>query len=452
MSATFLAFDVDAIAAYVFGAVSPTEVMGASRLIEQFCGKAEELSSQRGGTVVFQGGGSGVVEIDDAKAGELGRALRDELAKLTERAATCTIVSTPASEDFASCWARLTARMARAKRERGLRREMGVNLPKGLPPSQVCTSCGREPGDAEMWHDRPIGSQCRARVKAAVPVVTLADRAVRVTRNLEEMVRSSDDVEREILATVYLDADGLGTRLQAARSSEGLRRLASSLRHGIHAAVAATVQGTDLDGKVVLPVVGGDDVVLVCEARRALEVLAALWEHLDEALADVDPEAPLRFSAGISFGPLRAPLRVHFDLARRALKEAKNKARTVAAKANGPTVGPTEPYVQLRSFAPLAGHRPDVPLFGRALPRSAFADVSRLIDGIRSLPNSQVTGLRRDIDEPVGVLRQLHLDYRAARNEECSRFCAEAGLVADRFDLPLDAVLRGTLDLDPVVR
>jgi hypothetical protein len=450
VSGIYVSFDVDGIAAYVFAAVSPSEVMGASRLIEDFCQRAEKFAHQRGGKAVFVGGGSGVVELDEDAVPAFTEALRDDLAARTKGAATCTLVAVPATGDFGDCWAALTAEMSRAKRERGLRRSLATLVDADTPPDQVCGSCGREPGDAGVRHDRPVGPQCLARANAADDVVVLADRRVRVTCNLEEMMSKSDGEGRDLLATIYLDADNLGVRLQAVRDATELGSFAASLRRGVQVAVSMTVGSCGLDGQVVLPVVGGDDVVLICDAGRTLEVLAALWEHLDVALEGVGGAEPLRFSAGVAIGPVRAPLRVHFDLARRALKAAKARSKRAAGKASAAGAG--EPYVEVRSFAPLAGHSGDEPLFGEPVPRSALDGFVALVGQIRSLPRAQVAGLRHDLDEAVPVVRTLHLDYRAARHAGVASVCASAEAVAGTTGLPMESVLRGILDLEPVVR
>lgn len=447
MSGSYVSFDVDGIAAYVFGAVSPSEVMGASRLIEGFCEQAEALAASHGGSTVFVGGGSGLLQVDDGAAPAVEAALHAELAELTKGGATCTVVTATASPDFAGCWAELTARMARAKRERGLRRALGTLVPGGVPPDRVCGSCGREPGDAGTRHDRPVGPQCVARNDAAVDAVDLGGARVRVTRNLEEMMRRSGDDERGLLVTVYLDADGLGHRVQALRSDHELGSFAASLRRGVQQAVAETVQHCGLDGRVVVPVVGGDDVVLIFEASRAVDVLGELWGRLDAALAGVGGAEPLRFSAGVAFGPVRAPLRLHFDLARKALKGAKAASKQASA-ANGRA----GPYVQIQSFAPLAGHKMDVPLFGGPLPRAALDGVRDVIKEAQALPGAQVAGLRRDLEEPLGVVRTLHLDYRASRHREVADVCERAEALAKRSGRPVDDALRGALDLAPVVR
>jgi hypothetical protein len=446
-----VSFDVDGIAAYVFGAVSPSEVMGASRLIEAFCEHAEVLANRHGGRAVFVGGGSGLLEVPEGAAAALKRALRSDLADRTKGAATCTVVDMPAGAAFGGCWAALTARMARAKRERGLRRQLATVVAGGVPPDRVCGSCGREPGDAGTRNDRPIGHQCAARLDAAVDAVELAGHRVRVTRNLEEMMARSGEGDRDLLATVYLDADGLGARLQGLGDAAQLGAFAAALRSGVQEAVAATVERCRLDGRVVLPVVGGDDVVVICEAGRSVEVLEALWEQLDTALAGVGGREPLRFSAGVAIGPYRAPLRIHFDLAKRALRGAKAASKRQASAGGGGGGDGGEAHVEIRSFAPLAGHDVNEPIFGGPLARRALGDLRTLVAKVRSLPGAQVAGLRRDLEEPVPVVRTLHLDYRAARHDGVADLRAFAADLADRAVVPVEGLLKGALDLTPVV-
>lgn len=449
MSESYVSFDVDGIAAYVFGAVSPTEVMGASRLVEEFSRAAESLAAGHGGTTIFVGGGSGLLKVPTEAAPALAHALKEDLATRTNGGATCTVVAISDPGNFAEVWAELTGRMAQAKRERGLRRGMTTLLNEGVRPDQVCGSCGREPGYAGERQGRPVGSQCVARLEAAKDVRQLAGQPVRVTRNLEEMMRKSggDEHHRELLATIYLDADGLGMRLHGMRDPTELQEFALALRHGVQRAVAATVDRCHLSGRVVLPVVGGDDVMVICDGRETLKVLPALWHELDAALAGVGGSEPLQFSAGVAIGPMRAPLRIHFELARRALKNAKKRAK----KASGADAVTPEPHVEIRSFAPLVGHGGDKPLFGDPFPRRSLQDVIALVGEVGRLPGAQVAGLRRDLDETVGVVRRLHLDYRATRHSDVARVIDAAEALAGVTGLSLEQVLKGALDLEPVV-
>ncbi len=445
VSERFVSFDVDAIADYVFAAAGPTEVMGASALIERFDERAGALGAAHGGTVVFVGGGSGLVRLPAERVAAFHQALVGKLAELTAGAATCTVIDVAAEGPFRSCWEALAAGMARAKRERALRHTLAVRVPAGTPPGQVCWSCGREPGDAGVRHEHRIGAECQARVSAATDQVELDDRQVRVTRELER-VEAAGERRGGLAATIYLDADDLGLRIRQIDSADALGAFARSLRTAVQAAVADTVIDLGLDNQVVLPVVGGDDVVMIGPAARTLEVLKALWTNLDANVASLAAGTePLRFSAGVAIAPVRAPLRVQFDLARRALKAAKLHAKASAA------AGERSAYLQVRSIAPLARHATDVPLFGAALPRNALEALLEVLARVRKTSRAQIAGLRRDLDDPVGPLRRLHLDYRASRDEAVAGLLRAAQEAAGTAGVDAEALLTGALDLEPVV-
>lgn len=441
---TYVSFDVDAIATYVFGAVSPTEVMGASRIIEQAGDAADGVAKQYGGSAVFIGGGSGLLRVPQQVAAKVAAQVTTQVDQLTAGAATATAVTTPASGDFAACWATLTDEMSRAKRERGFRRALATLIPAGVPPWQVCESCGAEHASEEVQladgEIRRLGKQCKARRQAARDVVDLAGQRVRVTRELEKLFAEEP---HEILATVYLDADGLGTRLRGSTTAKALGRFAADLRQGVQQSVLETVQQLDLAGRVVLPVVGGDDVVVICGGRRGLEVVRTLWNRLDRHLASLgnglvpDGGEPLRFSAGLAFGPMRAPLRIHFETARSALKSAKQTSRQSG-----------EAHVELRSFASLVGHDVEGPLCGGPLPRTGMPGFQGLLDALAGVPGAQIAGLRRDLSEPTAALRSLALEYRAARNTRVAKVLQQAKNIPA---VSTHDVLRGALALMPVI-
>lgn len=451
---TYVSFDVDAIATYVFGAVSPTEVMGASRIIEQAGDAADDVAKRYGGTAVFIGGGSGLLRVPQQVAAKVAAQVTTQVEQLTAGAATATAVTTPASGDFAACWATLTDEMSRAKRERGFRRALARLIPAGVPPWEVCESCGTEPASQQITlaagTARRVGKQCEARRQAARDFVDLAGQRVRVTRELDELFAGEP---HEILATVYLDADGLGSRLRGVTTATFLRQFAADLRRGVQQSVLETVRQLGLAGRAVLPVVGGDDVVVICAGRRGLEVVRTLWEQLDQHLASLgnapvpDGGKQLRFSAGLAFGPMRAPLRIHFETARSALKSAKQTSRQAG-----------EAHVEIRSFASLVGHDVEGPLCGGPLPRTGVPPFRTLLDALARVPGAQIAGLRRDLSEPSAALRSLALEYRGARNPAVAAVVQRAAGVATAStqsaysdDDHIHDVLRGALALVPVI-
>lgn len=399
----YLSYDVDRIGDYVFGAVSPTEVSGASRILEDYSKRARHIVEGKGGATVFSGGGSGLFRMTDpgsvtAVAQDLDRTLRDE----TAGAASVTVVDVAASERFADTWRSLQRRMRDAKLAKATDDPCAVLVPPGTDPRELCESCGRELATHEDGGVR-LGDQCRIRRdygrRDRSPVD--GEAWVEATRELERLI---DDREREIAAAVYLDADRMGDRLGAISTEDELRQLSEGLRDGCKAAVTGAVGELGLEGRVVTPVVGGDDVLVITSASRALDVLGALRRHLDQRLGSL-PGGAVPMSAGVAFGPLRAPLRVLFEHAKDALRAAKRASAVVA-----------EPHAAFTSFASMAGHVPGTLLLGGAVPASRLAALETAVAAVEKVGTTQRSGIRTDLAEPSPLVRALALDYRGARN------------------------------------
>src|SRR5581483_1675638 len=129
------------------------------------------------------------------------------------------------------------------------------------------------------------------------------------------------------LAALYLDGDGLGRRLAENDDADRLRAASNTVTSGVADVLKSiTGDGNDRDGATILtPVVGGDDVVVFCDARRAPELLERLWSGLEQRVR-LDG-APARFSAAIVLSDPYLPLRLLFGEARQGLERAKELSR-----------------------------------------------------------------------------------------------------------------------------
>jgi hypothetical protein len=162
------------------------------------------------------------------------------------------------------------------------------------------------------------------------------------------------------------------------------------------------------DGRSFLtPVVGGDDVLLFCDARSAAQLLERLWSGLEQHV-QLDG-APARFSAAIVLGDPYLPLRLLFDEAKRGLKRAKAPSRR-AERA----------HVELRTLLGrrLHGGR-GTSLAGLPLPRERFwskiPSFRSLVESLDRVERAQRSGIANDVSESSAELRGLLLEERATR-------------------------------------
>ncbi len=442
----FVAFDVDAIKDYVFAAVRPLDITGASRIVEGF---TQEAASLRG--VVYAGGGNGVlVARSAAEAAQRSEWLETRFAELTGHAGSCTAVAVP-GHDFQAARRLLWRAVTRRKAMRGLDEPSRLLLPAGVP---ACQACGREPGDVELkGRDEPndeqrIGRQCELRRRAGRAARSATGQAEPApARELGELFgaderdrdRDSEPAGRRgsMLAAVYLDADRAGERLQALASMGEVKAFADSVRSVTRSALHAAVRTLGLDGKFIAPVVGGDDVLVFIDARQAAAMLRELWKRL----RPLEQRWELRFSGAVAVGPARAPLRLLLRQVEADLRASKQAAATVtaarvtAAGAAGPGVtgaDPTaaggarrqEPAVTVTSLSGGRLHDPRRPLFGGPVPQSLWTgspSVTELIAALGSVPPAQRAGMAEDLAQPSAELVDLDLQYRAVAGSASGR-------------------------------
>lgn len=442
MSRSLVGYDVPGIQRYVFEPVRPLDIMGGSALLERFASKAEEIADACGAQTIYSAGGGGLfIAPDEFKGDRLSRDLQKTLEGLTDGGAPLARASVVFDGDFSEARTRLRGRLADDRLARAIDQPTNVLLPAGTKPDEVCQACGLELADrystigggADPEAER-IGPRChvrreegrRRREAEGIPA-TLRDL---FPRGDDDDPRGPERLPRgSVLAALYLDGDGLGRRLAEITDPDELRDVSSRLRSAVVQALESIAAHDSSDEAAVLtPVVGGDDLVVFCDARRAPELLDVLWSALDRG-ARLDG-APIRFSAAIVLSDPYLPLRLIFDEAKAGLETAKGLSRKTGIA-----------HVELRTLVGgrLHGGR-GTSLAGTPLPRTRFwgddSSFRTLLEALGEVAPAQRSGIANDLSEPSGELRDLLLDERAARerNVAVQRAVKEARNLGEECD------------------
>lgn len=456
VSGWLVSYDIPGIQRYVFAPVRPMDIMGGSALLEQFgTDAAHEIASGFGASVVYSGGGGALLLVgSEQEARKLEQALRERLAELTAGAAVLVSASVRLDEGLVAARACLRQRLADARLHRLIDQSTEVLLPAGTHPNDVCQACGLELADQDnavgtgpdREHER-IGPQCAARRAKGRDVKT-----VETIRDLFPAVEVDDRGRGDrlsrgaVLAAVYLDGDGLGRKLGQIAELETLARASKSVTQGIHRALELALRAVG-SAPVLAPIVGGDDVVLFCDARHSGPLLHRLWEELDQHVRLDDQ--PVRFSAAIVLSDPYLPLRILFDEAKRALGDAK-----VLSRRSG------RPHVELRSLVPGRFHAGrGASLAGVPLPRDRFwadsASLRSLLRCLDAVASAQRSAMANDLEEESHELRELVLDERRVRADErgetaVGRAVDEGRDLATRVGSTVEATLAAALALHPL--
>lgn len=428
--AWLVGFDADAVQDYVFGAVRPTDIAGASWLVERFAVEAGDAAAATGCEVVYVGGGNGTFFApDESAARALTERLETSYREHTKGAATVAAAFVPTTGRFADDRRALAVALAQRKSHRALDTPSDTVIEVGTWPTDVCEACGRERAttiDRVGDHEERIGEQCRERrLRGRAGRPPQRDEVwIDVTRDLSEITAERSS----LIAAVYLDADRAGQRLAEFGNPEDLSRFATALRQATRKAIFDAVDVHHLEGKVVAPVVGGDDVLLLCDASHACALVDTLWRRLDHHQRDGGLEPLLAFSGGVAITSPQLPLRVAVRSAQEALGLAKQARRPDQPEA----------HVALLSVSERRLHTPGQPIFGRAIPRSCWwgagPSVRELVEAMSKVGRTQRAGLAADLLGPSTAMARLDVDYRAARSDAVREVSGLADRVSQRLD------------------
>lgn len=439
MNAYLVGYDIPGIQRYVFEPVRPLDIMGGSALLERFASEAEAIACDHEARTIYSAGGGGLfIAPDEAGASRLTVAFRNALERLTHGGAAVASAAIVFDGNFSQARERLRQRLAADRLARLIDQPTETLLPAGTPPDAVCEACGIETADRDSTIGRGtdqeterIGPRCHARReegrkrrdKAGGPE-TIRDL---FPRDHEDDGRGPERLPRRaVLAALYLDGDGLGRRLAEIDDADRLRAASRTVTSGVSAVLQDIAGGASTrDGEPVLtPIVGGDDVLLFCDARHAARLLHELWVRLEQRVR-LDA-SPARFSAAIVLSDPYLPLRLLFAEAKHGLERAKERSRR-AERA----------HVELRTLLTrrLHGGR-GTSLLGIPVPRERFwgeaPSLRALVESLAKVERAQRSGIANDLSEPSAELRELLLDDRAARQTEHGSTAVQQALAQAR--------------------
>ncbi|MCX7621837.1 MAG: hypothetical protein N2037_13450, partial [Acidimicrobiales bacterium] len=347
---------------------------------------------------------------------------------------------------FTAARSRVSEALRQRKNQRWLKHSSAV-LAAVDDNRSLCESCGAEAGqhsdrlgdERETENDRTeekIGDHCKRRREVG--------RKARkeLTRGDLEPALSLNEVlgGERLLAAVYLDADRAGEVFASIDSADDLARVASTVQEGTQQALTSAINTLGLAKRVVIPVLGGDDVFVLCAASRAAELLELLWSELhDQVTTKLQRRlgATVTFSAGVAIAERFLPLRLLHDHAHAALREAKEATYVTG----------DEPHVVVRTVGKVRRSAPEGPVFGGPLPSGlwrgwgAGATDSRsggpqpapgrtlgeLVRQLAAMNPSQRSGLLDDLAQESAGVRELYVDYRRAKLDEEGSVNALAG-------------------------
>lgn len=373
VSRSLIAFDTDHIKEYVFGTNKLKEIRGASSILD-WLNREEtvEVAKRFNAEKIYALGGSALFIVDSQQADKLGKEVQKLYYEKTKGGTSITyaVQEIPGDDSqkvsVANVLRLLRLRLRLAKDNPHVQRtperdaqEVDAGTIIALPSHALlctCESCGANYAvgvakDADD-PDEDEGRYCRvclgkrdedSRVKKELsnahktplsenslwgriidalgkdyfsPDVPLPDRPKDFN-----VFRQFAQGGKEYLGLIYADANNMGQAFDGLELPQ-LQALAEKIDKAVFAAMGYSIRtrlplrGNMFPFDVLL--IGGDDIVIVTPADKALEIAYALAEQFQHL---TDQQHTL--SVGVVLAPVNYPFRLQHELVDRAIKEAK---------------------------------------------------------------------------------------------------------------------------------
>ena len=375
VSRCLIAFDTDHIKGYVFGTNKLREIRGGSSLLDSLNRVSTvDATTQAFGkeSCIYANGGSALFLIDaddsDAQAEKLGKEVQRRYREKTHGGASISyaIQRLPAyngkQEDLMKLEQfddgttmqdvlhLLRIRLRLAKDSLGLAQDAA--LPIALPSYSLlctCESCGVNYAQVVFADsDDPEGRYClvckgkrdeNEKVTKQIKEGTVPPNSLwgRIRKELEEGgYKFGDNPQRpedfnvfrsfthgkEYMGLIYADANSMGIEIAKLKSLNATKEFADVVDNAVFQAMAYAIQQYLPVQNKTFPfdilLIGGDDIVMVTPADKAMQVAYTLAKKFHEFAGQ-----KYTLSVGVVLAPVKYPFTLQRDMAEATLKAAK---------------------------------------------------------------------------------------------------------------------------------
>ncbi len=374
MSRALIAFDTDHIKGYVFGTNRLKEIRGASSILDHLNRTMTgEEAKQFGAEKIYAHGGSALFVVDESKAREFGKAVQKLYHKQTGGGSSITYAIQPIpAYDRYSIEELKTVEMPQELDVLSYRlRTTKDGSFIGRPTNDVldaiassthaflytCDSCGVAYAEYLLVdNDNPEGRYCRVckgkrdedeKVRGQLRNVknepvpkdtlwgTILNELKKVGYKLPDQPRRPEDFNvfgrltrgKEYLGLIYADANSMGKALTMQTTLEKRKSFAERVDNAVFRAMAMAIQSYLPARNSLLPfdilLVGGDDIVLVTPADKALQVASMLVEQFHISMDNTQT-----LSVGVVLAPVKYPFGLQRELVDDVVKDAKKAGST----------------------------------------------------------------------------------------------------------------------------
>jgi hypothetical protein len=357
-------FDTDQIKKYILGAPRLKEIRGASALLDDLnrrqTGQIVKQVAGNAGELVYAGGGSALAMVEtDPQAKELIKEVEKLYLEATDSASiTADYIELPEKQEAESFKKSIQQLIRKVRARKDAKQFYNPGIPHGLV--QFCHSCASFPAEyveftvegSNYEKEEKLCRSCRikrdysfrmrreqslssfmaefAQQKGLPPEW---DRAF-ITRCQPEDLDEIGKVSRgsNQIAMIYCDGNRMGLKIREIAGIEEYRRFAREVDSAIRLAAYHTMAEELLPRRLpdsnreIFPFevifIGGDDLVVVTAADKALEVAQKVSARFSEYTARNYGQR-LTLSAGIVWAQYHYPIYLMLESAEALLKSAK---------------------------------------------------------------------------------------------------------------------------------
>jgi len=363
MRRSLVSYDTDRIKEYVFATGDLKEIRGASGILDELNrNRTERIVKDIDPTAekIYAKGGSGMFEVYEAKA-----ALCVQEVQKYYKAETVTGSISGAFQlsDNPLIFKEIIKNL-------NYKLRMVKDSPKSLvkpvthPFMRTCDSCGNEYAGYQGDDDKVICLSCKkkqekdGKIKENIKAVLSGKREVKPVKErheiwdrlLPELMESGDyntkDKERPesfnkigglsspsgYMGLIYADGDSMGDKLDQLESKEEVKKFSETVDqavfHAVLKAITEHLQPKKEDQYFPFDILmlGGDDLVMVTTAEKALETAMSIAETFKEFTAEKLGE-PLTISVGVAIAHAKFPFGNFLKLTEDLLKFAKKRGK-----------------------------------------------------------------------------------------------------------------------------
>ena len=359
MERRLVSFDTDRIKEYIFATNKLKEIRGASAILDELNRRdMVEKSQNFNAEKIYANGGSGMFTVPKTSAEALIQAVEREYHLKTHTGSiTSAVIDLPDDftnqDDVKSYLRRLGYRLRLKKDENTLNQPLLTH-----PFLRTCDSCGEQYAQSvtvpepellcgSCKNKREKNDSIQKEIKAVISGKTeeYAEYKLwhRLLRDLKESDYQIADKSRpedfnnlgemsnptNYMGLIYADGDSMGKVLESLDNLEEVKQFSEVVDSAIYRAVRETICEYLTPDEEYFPfdilMLGGDDLVMVTTAHKAIEVSMKIAEKFSD-LTKTDLGKPLTLSVGVAIAHTKFPFFSLLKLAEQALKFAKMEA------------------------------------------------------------------------------------------------------------------------------